>query len=304
MASSISSPQALRQSNCRPFLSLPDVIRERIYHFVLTIDVNPTAPWITPLPTLRRLHLPALPPEPNRDLLMASKSVRKKRRRKIRQFESIKMERAIAAQTAPHSCLAILATCRTILLEAFHLWYKNNTFNFARSQDVVAFLTSISRVRANEIRAVRLDLPWEDYHDLRAGQALRRLLRLETVIFVYRGDSFNWISPKYISYPRIISHLQGLREATFVDPPSSGTSVPGVEQGMGTCHRSRTDQLREKMMAKRKHPRPAPPMMDLFSRLRNLDQSKKDCARWKWHENSAYAPEIDCGLQHLSSLDE
>lgn len=297
MASSVSSPQALSQSNCRPFLSLPDVIRERIYDFVLTIDVDPTAPWITPLPTPRRLHLPALPREPNRDLFMASKSVRKKRRRKIRQFESIETERAMILRAAPHSRLAILATCRTILLEAFHIWYKSNTFNFARSWDVFSFLTSISSVRANEIRAVRLDLPWEDYDDPKAGQALRRLSRLETVIFVYRSHYFNPSGPQFISYPRIVSHLQGLRDVTFVDPPSSGRSVLGMVLGMGKSHRLKLDQLREKMMVTKKNPRRAPPMMDLFSRLKQLDQSESDRACWKWNEDSAYAPEIDLGTR-------
>ncbi|KAI4108409.1 MAG: hypothetical protein LQ339_002311 [Xanthoria mediterranea] len=297
MASSVSSPQALTQSNCRPFLSLPDVIRERIYDFVLTIDVDPTAPWITPLPTPRRLHLPVLPREPNRDLLMASKSVRKKRRRKISQFESVETERAMILRAAPHSCLAILATCRTILLEAFHIWYKNNTFNFARSWDVFSFLTSINSVRPNEIRAVRLDLLWEDYDDSKAGQALRRLLRLETVIFVYRSHSFNPSGLQLISYPRIMSHLQGLRDVTFVDPPSSGRSVQGMVWGMGKSHRLKLDQLREKMMVTKKNTRRVPPMMDLFSRLRQLNQSESDCACWKWNEDSAYAPEIDLGTQ-------
>lgn len=43
-------------SDPRPFLSLPDVIRERIYFFVLTPDLDPRTPWITPLPILR--HTP------------------------------------------------------------------------------------------------------------------------------------------------------------------------------------------------------------------------------------------------------
>ncbi|KAL8674993.1 MAG: hypothetical protein Q9168_000587 [Polycauliona sp. 1 TL-2023] len=304
MTSFNSFPQASLESNCRPFLALPDVIREHIYSFVLTVDVDPAAPWITPLPPVRRLLLPALLPEPNRDLAGASKSVRKKRRRKIRQFESIESERATLAQEVPHGCLAILATCRTVLLEAFHLWYKNNTFNFARSQDLFTFLTSISRVRANEIRAVRLDLPCEDWDDLKAAQALRRLLRLDTIVFVYRGDNFTYISPKYISYPRIISHLRGLREVHFVDPRSSQMAEPDAEQGMGLGQELRMDELKHKMMTKTKHPKPAPPMMDLFSRLKVVNQSKNDCARWKWNEDSAYAPEIDCATRNTLGLEQ
>ena len=116
----------------------------------------------------------------------------------MRQFESIENERAAIAHAAPRGCLAILATCRTILLEAFHTWYKNNTFNFARSQDIVSFLTSISGARANEIRAVRLDLSWEDWNDGKAGHALSRLRRLESLVFVYNNRLCRYTSPNFV----------------------------------------------------------------------------------------------------------
>ncbi|KAL8860015.1 MAG: hypothetical protein Q9178_003564 [Gyalolechia marmorata] len=295
MSSSISSHQAPPLASCRPFLALPDVIRERIYFYVLTIDVYPSAPWITPLPPLRRLVLPALPSEPNRDLLVASKSVRKKRRRKIRAFVSIDTERASIVKAAPHPSLAILATCRTILLEAFHVWYKNNTFNFDRSQDLVAFLGSIGRVRANEIRAVRLDIPARDWHDQKAMQALLRLLRLEMVIFVFNDVMFNHTNPNYISDPEIIRNLRGLREVNFVDPPGLKTSLEGSKQVIGPGQKLRTDRLREKMVAKRKRARLAPPMMDLFGRSKTIGHSKNGGTHWKWEDDSAYAPEVDNG---------
>ncbi|KAL8842128.1 MAG: hypothetical protein Q9205_000522 [Flavoplaca limonia] len=295
-----SCSQAQRESDCRPFLSLPDVIRERIYVFVLTVHVDPATSWITPLPAIRRVQLPPLPPEPNRDLLVASKSVRKKRRRKIRQFESIENERAAIAHAAPRGCLAILATCRTILLEAFHIWYKNNTFNFARSQDIVSFLTSISGARANEIRAVRLDLSWEDWNDGKAGHALSRLRRLESLTFVYNGRPVSFISPNSIRYPRIISNLRGLQEVIIVDPAAVDSQVEGMWHWMGPCQKLRMGQLRERMTAKEKRHKPTPPMMDLFSRLSVLDQKKNDCARWRWNEDSAYAPDIARETQDVS----
>ncbi|KAL8768890.1 MAG: hypothetical protein Q9209_004944 [Squamulea sp. 1 TL-2023] len=235
--------------------------------------------------------------------VLASKSVRKKRRRLIRRYQSIETARAAIIREAPKGCLAILATCRTILLEAFHLWYKNNTLNFASAQDLVAFLTSIGRVRAYEIRAVRLDIPAYEWDDPKARTALSRLLRLETVIFVYNDRIRNYTSPKHIGYPWIICNLQGLREVTFVDPPSSITSVAGAKQGMGHGQKLRMDQLRERMLSKRKHPRHLPPMMDLFSRLTALDHSKNEHARWKWNEESAYAPEVDGATLDMSSTE-
>ncbi|KAI4243595.1 MAG: hypothetical protein L6R40_003419 [Gallowayella cf. fulva] len=281
----------------RSFLFLPDVIRERIYSFLLTADVDPSTPWLTPLPVLWHLHqkLPTMPSEPNRDLAMVSKSVRKKRRRIIRAYEQVEKERAEVIQAVPHSRLAILATCRTILLETFHLYYKNNTFNFSRAHDLVEFNRSIGRVRANEIRSIRLDLPLEDWDNTKARQVLGGWLRLEKLVFVYNESVFGYMSPNYISYPKVISHLQGLRDVTFVDPPSPLAVRYGVQVrlGMGASQRMRMDQLREMMMAKRKHPRPMPPMMDLFSRLRIADRGKKDHAAWTWNEDTAYAPDIE-----------
>ncbi|KAL8812207.1 MAG: hypothetical protein Q9200_001212 [Gallowayella weberi] len=303
MAFSTPSEPALSPPISRPFLSLPDVIRERIYDFVLTVDVDPSAPWVTPLPHSRRLKLPSLPPEPNRDLAKVSKSVKKERRRIIRAYEKVKKERDDIVRAAPQSCLAILVTCRTVLLEAFHLWYKNNTLSFSRAQDLIDFNRSIGRVRAHEIRSVRLDLPIQEEDDLKAGQVLDHLLRLEKLTFVCNEILIMYVSPKYISFPKVISRLQGLREVNFVFPPN-----PAIEHGMrntiGDCQRVRMDQLREKMMSKRKHPRPLPPMIDLFGPLKIANQSKEDRASWKWNEDSAYAPDIHENSRTMSEPED
>ncbi|KAL8722971.1 MAG: hypothetical protein Q9225_000664 [Loekoesia sp. 1 TL-2023] len=280
-----------KTSTARPFLSLPDVIRERIYFFVLTVDVDPRTPWITPLPSSRYTpkHLPLYPPEPDCNLHNVSGSVRKKRRRRMRAWE-------IAARAAaPASCLAILVTCRTILLEAFHLWYRNNTLNFAASEDLRDFLASIGPVRANEIRSIRLDLPALDWDDPKAGYGLGRLLGLEKLIFVYNDYSPGDTKPKNIPYPKIISRLRGLQQVAFVDPedPKPMPMLWGLHYGMTKCVRIRMDELREKMVAKRKKPRCAPPMVDLFNRLRIVDQKRKGTDAWEWEEGLSYAPEID-----------
>ncbi|KAI4189899.1 MAG: hypothetical protein L6R41_001159 [Letrouitia leprolyta] len=289
--------QSSENSSVRPFLTLPDVIRERIYFFALTVQVDPCKPWITPLPSSRYVpkHLPGLPPEPNSNLENVSKWVRRKRRRKIKAFESIKQEKIAAARAvAPSSCLAILATCRAILLEAFHLWYKNNTLNFCRSEDLSDFLTSIGRVRANEIRSIRLDLPSRDWDDPKATHVLGNLLRLENLVFVYNGYSPTFETKMtFIGYPKIIGRLRGLQQVTFLNPENPKTTPWGHIQGMTPCVKNRMEELREKMMGNRKKPKAIPPMMDLFNRLRIADQKKTGTAGWNWEENFSYAPEID-----------
>ncbi|KAL9022689.1 MAG: hypothetical protein Q9185_000118 [Variospora sp. 1 TL-2023] len=286
------------------FLSLPDVIRERIYHYVLTIDVPSSSPWITPLPPSRRTahYLPNVPAKPDADLVHVSKRVRKKRRRRLRAWEQVK--ESMRAPTPPSS-LAIIETCRTILLEAFHIWYKHNTFNFRRADDLYAFLASISRARAIEVRSIRLDLPPRDWADAKAKNALRGLVRLERLVFVYTDllrvyharDSL-----KTIGFPKIISQLRGLREVTFMDPNSSELVQEWVDRGfpagfpagMSEGVRLRMEELGRKMVAEGEKPRlPAPPMVDLFARLKVKDQSKKDTASWAWKENLSYAPEVD-----------
>lgn len=204
-------------------------------------------------------------------------------------------EEALAATqaAAPDTCLAILATCRTVLLEAFHIWYKHNTFNFSRAGDLTSFLLSIGRVRANEIRSIRLDLPEQDWDDVKALYAIGRLLRLETLIFVYNGlvSPFH-TNPMCLSFPKIISHLRGLRDVRFVDPEDPRSNSYGWKQGMSECVKVRMDELKRIMMAPRKKSRKAPPMMDLFGKLRLKDQSKNDLKRWHWEEGLSYAPDV------------
>lgn len=302
------APRPILQSTCpanpRPFLSLPDVIRERIYYYVLLVEVDLLAPWVTPLPTFKQTPrcLPGLPPEPDRNLDGVSKRVRKKRRRRTRAWEQIKQDITVQVQAAaPPSCLALLETCRTILLEAFHLWYKYNTLNFTSSENLYSFLVSVGRARANEIRSIRLDLPAREWDDPKARRALGRLLRLGKLIFIY-----NNISPLYdihsniscIGYPKIINQLKGLQDVTFADPEQDryrARQWGGLKFGMTEGVRRRMEQLREKMMEERKKAMPPSPMVDLFSRLKPKDQVRNDTVCWGWEGGLSYAPEADGG---------
>ncbi|KAI4141313.1 MAG: hypothetical protein L6R39_005406 [Caloplaca ligustica] len=251
-----------------------------------------------PLSSLPHRHspksIPDLPPQPECNVENVSKSVRKKRRRKIRVWEQVKREKTLAVQAAaPYSCLAILSTCRTILLEAFHVWYQNNTLNFARSEDLYDFIVSIGHARAYEIRKIRLDIPAQGWYDAKAKHALGGLVRLEKLVFVYnhlsplqsRGTNLN-----SIGFPKIIAHLRGLQQVTFTDPEVEETEEKkwndrGFELGMTDPIRLRMDELRRKLMTKGKEPKHGPPMVDLFNRLNMKNQSGTDTIVGKWEEH-------------------
>ncbi len=263
-----SSPES-NDPNLRSFLTLPDVIRERIYYFTLVVEeVDPRGefdPWVTPLPPSRRIpkHLPGLPPKPDSTLENVSKRVRKKRRRRLRAWEQRKRDITTQAQGAAASprSLALLQTCRTILLEAFHIWYKYNTLNFCHSDDLYDFLVAIGRARANEIRSIRLDLPSSEWdYSPKAKYALEGLVKLESLTFIYNDMLSSYIglhSVHNIGYPKIISQLRGLKEVKFKDPETDDGQkrlweARGYKMGMSVGVRARMEELGGKMIGKRK----------------------------------------------------
>lgn len=123
------------------FMSLPNEIRERICSYVLTVDIDDSIPWITPLSNDLR-------PEPQRS-----------------------------------PCLAILATCRQILHEAFHVFYASNNFNFNHPNHLYDFLYAIGPVRANQIRSIRCSFRLAASENTAVRHALSRLTRLEKLSF-------------------------------------------------------------------------------------------------------------------------
>lgn len=285
----------------------------RIYYFTLVVeDVDPLDewdPWITPLPPSRRIpkHLPGLPPKPDSNLENVSKRVRKKRRRRLRAWEQCKSDITTQVQAAAPSprSLALLQTCRTILLEAFHIWYRYNTLNFRHAHDLYDFLVSIGRARANEIRSIRLDLPIREWdNSAKAKYALERLAGLESLTFIYndtvtKSNNF-YYNVNNIPYPKIISQLRGLKEVTFKDPEVEDSVLRywddrGYMKGMSKGVRTRMEELASKMTGKSKRPRDGPPMVDLFNRSKLKEQSRKDVAGLRWEEDLSYAPEINSG---------
>lgn len=270
-----------------PFISIPDVVRERIYAYVLTVNVPESAPWISPLPALTHARnkflvtLSKLPPisEPH---VTRRKNRRKKEaalRRKKEALRARKEEEAFynaGPPTAP-SCLAILATCRQILLEAFHMWYQHNTLNFTRSGDLYTFVLSIGPIRANEIRSIRLDnLPQQDYYNSQAKYALGRLLRLERLVIAQNLEG-QGIYPNYYVLPKLVKDLRGLKEVEVV-VPRQHSDVVLVSTWI--------EDIKEKLMRPHVGSRKPPDMMDLFSRL------KVETKKTEWDENSAYAPDV------------
>ncbi|KAL8930632.1 MAG: hypothetical protein Q9208_000503 [Pyrenodesmia sp. 3 TL-2023] len=285
----------------------------RIYYFTLVVeDVDPSGewdPWITPLPPSRRIpkYLPGLPPKPDSNLEHVSKRVRKKRRRRLRAWEQRKSDITIQVQEASASpkSLALLQTCRTILVEAFHIWYKYNTLNFCHAHDLYDFLVSIGRARANEIRSIRLDLPSREWdNSAKAKYALGRLAGLESLTFMY-NDTVTKSNNLYynvnnIPYPKIISQLRGLKEVTFKNPEVEDSVLRywddrGYMKGMSKGVKIRMEELAAKMTGKSKKPREGPPMVDLFNRLKLKDQGRKDVAGLQWDEDLSYAPDINSG---------
>ncbi|KAL8917198.1 MAG: hypothetical protein Q9208_008100 [Pyrenodesmia sp. 3 TL-2023] len=277
MASSLPSPQISNPSNPRPFLSLPDVIRERIYFYVLTIDIDPGSPWITPTSTIR----------------------------KVSTWNPDKYKLLPISKARPSS-LSILATCRTILVEAFHLWYKNNTLNFCSPQDLVDFLYSCGLPRAQEIRSIRLDLSVGEWIHEKARYSLGSLVRLEKLIFVFNAwtscnhETTNWVLSRR---PKILGRLGPLQDVTFTDPSEermmikwqTGGCPANLKFGISDAARYKMDEWREKLMTTKssKSPRSAPPMVDLFARLRLRNQRGKDTIDREWEEDFSYAPDID-----------
>ena len=216
----------------RPFLSLPNEIRDRIYGYVLTVNVDDSSPFITPLNSDLR-------PQPMRP-----------------------------------SCLAILATCRQVLFEAFHVFYASNTFNFDNRNQLCSFLRAIGSVRASEIRSIRCSLKLAARQNERVRFVLSKLIRLEKLSFQFNKETLQeWphIFPNVCS-PKAFTKFRGLREVTFI-------TVNDTE--LNESERDRMQQYRDEMMAsnpKRKK-KSLPETVDVFGGLKLRKQRDPTVAR-------------------------
>lgn len=281
-------PNPPTSSGVHPFLSIPDVVRERIYAYVLTVDVYDSSPWITPLPALSHSHNKALAILPTIDnTIPFSELTAKRKRDRLRKEETLRIREseALANLEPPvaSSCLAILATCRTILLEAFHLWYQNNTLNFTRSEDIYTFLISIGSVRANEIRSLRFDLALDDWTNPKAKFALGRLLKLERLTVVRRVDVLKdgtWFEHNY-QLPGLVMGLRGLREVEVVTCGESSERTFKAIEG-----------LKKSLMRPRKLTRKPPRMVDLFGKLKKGKETVSRQSEQEMDEVNGYAPDM------------
>ncbi len=275
-------------TGARPFLSIPDVIRERIYAYVLTVNVPNSAPWIIPLPSLSHARNKALAtlPTPNKPVPLGELTAKKKKDRAKKEATLRARESEVLHNLQPppaSSCLAILATCRTVLLEAFHLWYQHNTLNFARAEDLYMFLRSISTARANEIRSLRLDLPYVEWSHPQAKFALGRLLKLERLIFIGPvgvSGGLHWYNDFGFSLPDIIKNLRGLREIELL--ACEGQSDRILEL---------IEEFKRRLMRPRLDRRKPPNMVDLFGKMKMGKQTSMREPQGL-DEESGYAPDM------------
>ena len=282
----------MSKSGSRPFLSIPDVVRERIYAYVLTVNVPESSPWITPLPAIEHIrnNFTALASLPAADAIPVPVAELTAQRSKENDLDSRRIEEAVDKVQLPatsSSCLAILATCRTILIEAFHLWYQNNTLNFTSSKNIYSFLMSIGSVRANEIRSLRFDLAVNDWDNAKAQFGLSRLMKLERLTVVRNFDDsvngYNYYT--YGSYHRLPSLTNGLRGLKEVNVVSYGSDPEFISK--------RIEQSKEALMRPRKKTRKLPTMVDLFGRLKHGKEAANRQSKQKLDDANDYAPDLE-----------
>lgn len=270
----------------RPFLSIPDVVRERIYAYVLTVNVPDSSPWITPLPAIEHIrNTTALASLPAADALPRRNEIDLDNRLIEEAVDEVQLPATSSSSSS--SCLAILVTCRTILLEAFHLWYQNNTLNFTSSKNIYPFLMSIGPVRANEIRSLRFDLAVNDWDNAEAQFGLSRLMKLERLTVVRNIDhSLEGCSYyTYGSYRRLPSLTNGLRGLKEINVISYGMTSEAIVKGI--------EQSKEALMRPRKKARKPPTMVDLFGRLKHGKETASRQSKQGSDEANDYAPDLE-----------
>ena len=154
----------------------------------------------------------------------------------------------------PASCLAILATCRQLLLESFHIYYSQNMLNFKSASDLYGFMTSVSYARRAEIISVRCSFSLASKGLARERVTLRRLPRLRKLAFILPvsdGEPWNHCRTAFAKF-------SGVSEVTIIQDGTPSTWPISV---------------REKYIKQLTKPRPPgehrlPPIVDLFARLK------------------------------------
>ena len=167
------------------------------------------------------------------------------------------------------SCLAILATCRQILREAFYVYYRMNTFNFNHPDHLYDFLRAIGSVRANEIRSIRCSFRLAARENTAARYILSRLMRLEKLAFQFDAEKpddhniphwQNFILQEDFCSAKEFAKINVSHEVNFVmmndDEPSA------LDKERMEAYRDRMIKLNPKRR------KPPPEMVDLFTGLK------------------------------------
>lgn len=143
----VSTPLAL--TGPPSLLSFPQEVLEKIYEYVLTVDVEDTKPYVVI---------------------------------KHRRCETC-WSRAVECTSTAHSCLELLSCCRQVLFDAFHIFYRNNTLQFSSAYEMSQFSYVISTAKRNEITSVRCAFDLADRSSDQARWYLQRCVRLEKLQF-------------------------------------------------------------------------------------------------------------------------
>ena len=200
-------------STPRTFLSLPGEIRDRIYSFVLTVNVPDSSPWVT-----------------------------------VQKDEPLLLHQN-------HSCLAILVTCQQVLSEAFHLYYRNNTFNFLGATDLYHFMRAIGPARRNEIRSIWCGFALAEELEAESRATLFQLRRLQSLSFEYAVYDPEWRCLR--CRDGVFARFKGLREVDFVIRHGEPQQV----------HKDQMLHFRE-MLTRPRAPWKLPEYVDLFMLLK------------------------------------
>lgn len=141
------TPPALTTS--RSLLSFPKEVSQKIYEYVLTVNVEDSKPYVV----IRHHRCEAC------------------------------SSRAVECTSTTHSCLEILCCCRQILFDAFHIFYRKNTLEFTSAHEFGRFCYAISTARRNEITSVRCAFDLADHSSDQVRWYLQRCINLEKLQF-------------------------------------------------------------------------------------------------------------------------
>ncbi len=142
-------PTPLPLTRPRSLLSFPKEVLQKIYEYVLTVNVEDSKPYVVI------------------------------KQRKCETCSS----KALECTSTTHSCLELLCCCRQILFDAFHIFYRKNTLEFASAYEMLQFCYAISTAKRNEITSVRCAFDLADQSSDQVRWYLQKCVSLEKLQF-------------------------------------------------------------------------------------------------------------------------